>query len=193
MPAMQALDGEILLFIQDHLRTDLFSNFFIPYTNFGEAGVIWILIGVVLLFFVRTRKVGWMMLLSLLLCYLFNDHVLKVLVQRPRPFVTWTELEPLIAHPNSYSFPSGHACSSFAAATTCWRGLKGKGLDWFRWLMMVLAALMAFSRLYVGVHYPTDVLCGLLVGVLGSSLIWYSLQRRYDQIEAAVLRKRAKG
>lgn len=191
MPALQTLDGGILLFIQEHLRTEMLSNLLVPFTNFGEAGVLWILIAVCLLFFVRTRKTGWMMLLALLLCYLFNDHVLKVLVERTRPFLAIPGLEPLIAPPNSYSFPSGHACSSFAAATTAWLGLRGKGLNWFRVLMVVLAAVMALSRLYVGVHYPTDVLCGMLVGIVGSSLIWRGFEQRYDQAAAAVLRRRA--
>lgn len=190
MSALYALDRSILLFLQAHVRCTPLSAVLIPLTMFGEAGMLWIVLCIPLLFFPKTRKVGWMGLLSLLLCYLLNDHVLKPLLERPRPFLALNTLDTLVTWPTSHSFPSGHACSSFAAATTFWRGLRGKNVNWFRWLTVILAVLMAFSRMYVGVHYPTDVLVGSFVGFAGSSLIWIGLNRQYDRIEARILERR---
>lgn len=187
---LSTLDGTILLLIQEHVRCPALSTFLIPLTNFGEAGVLWILLSLLLLTRRRTRKTGWMALLAMLVCYLFNDEVVKEIIQRPRPFQALSQLSPLIQRPNSYSFPSGHACSSFAAATTYWRGLRGKDLSWLRWLALILALLMAFSRLYVGVHYPTDILCGALVGSTGATLLWLGLSRRYDQIALRLSHKK---
>ncbi len=184
------MDSGILLFLQTYVRCAPVSAILVPLTTIGEAGILWILLCIPLLFSPKTRKTGWMALLTLLLCYLFNDHVLKPLIERTRPFLSISTLDTLVTWPTSPSFPSGHACSSFAAATTFWRGLKGKGMDWFCYLTVVLALFMAFSRLYVGVHYPTDVLAGSLVGIAGSSLIWIGLNRRYDRIESRVLRRR---
>lgn len=192
MSVLYELDCSILLFLQTHVRCAPLSAVFIPLTMLGEAGILWIILCIPLLFFPKTRKAGWMTLLSMLLCYLFNDHVLKPLVERPRPFLSLDTLDTLVTWPGSHSFPSGHACSSVAAAATFWQGLKGKGVDWFRYLAVVLAVLMVFSRMYVGVHYPTDVLAGSLVGFAGSSLIWITLNRRYDRIEARILERRQK-
>lgn len=182
MSALHALDGGILLFLQEHVRCAFLSSFLIPLTYAGEAGTIWIIISILLLFFKKTRKTGVISLLSLLVCWLFNDYILKVLVARPRPFLSVEGLVPAVKPPSSYSFPSGHANASFAAAGIYWRGLKEKNVNWLRICLLVLAFLMAFSRLYVGVHYPSDVLCGILEGTIGSTIIWHLSQQRYDRL-----------
>ncbi|MCD7838397.1 MAG: phosphatase PAP2 family protein, partial [Clostridiales bacterium] len=82
----QQLDGNVLLFLQEHLRCAPLSLFLIPLTIFGGCGTMWIILSVLLLLRPDTRKAGWMALLSLLLCYIFNDLILKELVQRSRPF-----------------------------------------------------------------------------------------------------------
>ena len=174
------VDQSILLWLQDAIRCPALSALLVPLTIVGEGGIIWILISAVMLFFPRTRKIGWMALVAMLLCYLLNDKLFKVLVERPRPFFAMANLQTLIPIPLSWSFPSGHACSSFAAATIYSHGGEKR---WLKAVFWALAVTMAFSRMYVGVHYPTDVLAGALVGVVGSSLIWRMLQRRYDLID----------
>lgn len=91
------------------------------------------------------------------------------IVARPRPFAEIEALIPLIAKPTDFSFPSGHTTASFAVALVMLRMLPKKiGIP-----AVVLAALVAFSRLYLGVHYPTDVLTGFVVALVGSSLaVW---------------------
>ena len=181
------VDQSILLWLQDAIRCPALSALLVPLTIVGEGGIIWILISAVMLFFPRTRKIGWMALVAMLLCYLLNDKLFKVLVERPRPLFAMANLQTLIPIPLSWSFPSGHACSSFAAATIYSHGGEKR---WLKAVFWALAVTMAFSRMYVGVHYPTDVLAGALVGVVGSSLIWRMLQRRYDLIEAHITEHR---
>jgi undecaprenyl-diphosphatase len=169
---IQNLDGNLLLWIQNNLRGPL-DGILSFYTNLGEAGILWIAISVVMLCIRKTRRAGLTALAAMGVCYLFNDVMLKHLVCRPRPFVTVEGLVPLIKGPGSWSFPSGHSCSSLAAASAWWRTVEWKSL---RVVLLALAILMALSRLYVGVHYPSDVLVGALIGTIGGQLVWKATQ-----------------
>ena len=123
-------------------------------------GDIWILCAIVLLLIPKTRKWGIAMAVALLLANVLGNTVIKHLVERPRPFRTYPEFLPLlISPPGGYSFPSGHTGASFAAAVALFRFDRKWGAA-----ALVLAALIGFSRLYLTVHYPTDVLGGLLLG-----------------------------
>lgn len=184
---LYTMDQTVLLWLQDVVRCPALSFFLVPLTILGEGGVLWILISAVMLFFPKTRKVGCLSLLSMLVCYLLNDKVFKELVERPRPFLVIPNLKTLISWPASWSFPSGHACSSFSAATIYSYGGEKR---WLKSSFWVLAAAMAFSRMYVGVHYPTDVLAGMLIGICGSILLWHLLQQRYDLIEERVVERK---
>ena len=181
MEAVQTLDGGILLWIQEHLRSDALNALVAWYTDLGEAGALWIAIALIFLFFPRTRKAGLVSLIAMLICYICNDLVIKNLVTRPRPFLSVEGLLPLIQWPDSYSFPSGHSCSSFAAASVWAQTLEGRWAKGAKILLLVMAMLMALSRLYVGVHYPTDVLVGSLLGVLGGWLVCRWLGPVYDR------------
>ena len=170
---IQILDAGILMWIQETLRGPLDSIISV-WTNLGEAGILWIVLCLIMLCFRKTRRAGVTALLAMGICYLFNDILIKNLVCRPRPFVTVEGLTSLIAEPGSWSFPSGHACSSLAAANVWWRTLEKK---WMKVTLLVMAILMALSRLYVGVHYPSDVLVGGLIGTLGGQLIWLATRK----------------
>lgn len=156
------LDGGFLLFLQESVRSPILNSIMIWITSLGDAGKIWIVLTIVLLFYPKTRKVGIMSAVALLGSLLINNYLIKNLVQRPRPFVTFTDLRIIIPTPSEFSFPSGHTSSSFAAAAVFYRHLPKKlGLP-----SVILAGLIGFSRLYVGVHYPTDVIAGALMGIL---------------------------
>ena len=156
------LDGGFLLFLQENIRNPILNPIMIFITTLGDGGFIWIVATIALLIPKKTRKVGVMSAAALLGSLLINNNLIKNLVQRPRPFVTFTDIQILIPTPSEFSFPSGHTSSSFAAAAVFYRHLPKKiGIP-----MVVLAGLIGFSRLYVGVHYPTDVIAGVIMGIL---------------------------
>ena len=160
------LDGAFLLFLQESVRNPILNSIMIFITSLGDEGVIWIVATILLLIPKKTRKAGIMSAVALLGSLLINNNIIKNIVQRPRPFVTFTDLEIIIPTPSEFSFPSGHTSSSFAAAAVFYRHLPKKlGLP-----SVILAGLIGFSRLYVGVHYPTDVIAGVIMGILLSYL-----------------------
>ena len=160
------LDGGFLLFLQESVRNPMLDSFMKFITALGNGGMIWIGATILLLIPKKTRKIGMMSAVALLGSLIINNNIIKNIVQRPRPFVTFTDLQIIIPTPSEYSFPSGHTSSSFAAAAVFYRHLPKKlGLP-----SVILAGLIGFSRLYVGVHYPTDVIAGVIMGILLSYL-----------------------
>ena len=179
LQSVQNLDGEILLQIQQHLRTDMLTPLMKFVTFLGNGGWFWILCAVVLLAIPRTRKTGYAAVLSLIFGVIVTNLLLKNIVARPRPFAEIEALIPLIAKPTDFSFPSGHTTASFAVALVMLRMLPKKiGIP-----AVVLAALVAFSRLYLGVHYPTDVLAGFVVTLVGSSLAVWGVRTKLGNIK----------
>ena len=179
LQSVQNLDGEILLQIQQHLRTDMLTPLMKFVTFLGNGGWFWILCAVVLLAVPKTRKTGYAAVLSLIFGVIVTNLLLKNIVARPRPFAEIEALIPLIAKPTDFSFPSGHTTASFAVALVMLRMLPKKiGIP-----AVVLAALVAFSRLYLGVHYPTDVLAGFVVALVGSSLAVWGVRTKLGNIK----------
>lgn len=155
---IQAFDWAALELVQG-LHCGYLDGLFPLITALGDGGFIWILCGVGFLFTKRTLSFGAALLLALALGALIGNVWLKNLVQRPRPFAA-EPLTLLIPPPGGFSFPSGHSTAAFAGATMLYAKDRflGRGA-------LVLAALIAFSRVYLYVHYPTDVLCGALLGM----------------------------
>lgn len=178
---IQSLDDTLLLWIQEHLRMSFLSIPMVFFSTLGNAGVFWIVLSIVLITLPRTRKYGMLALTSLFICFLFNNILLKNLVARPRPYKHLSELVMLMQAPSDYSFPSGHACSSFATSGALLWSMK-KTWNRVRISCILLAALISFSRLYVGVHYPTDVLVGALIGLVGSYLICCFFTDPYERL-----------
>lgn len=163
------LDGNILLWIQEYLRNDFLTPIMTFITSLGNAGIIWILITVVLLFPKKTRKVGILSACALLGSLVVNNVILKNLVARIRPYEVVDGLHLLIEKQVDWSFPSGHTGSSFASAVVLYKNLPKK----YGVMALILASLIAFSRLYVGVHYPSDVLAAVITG----SIIGYIVDK----------------
>lgn len=148
------LDG-----IQAHLRCGVLDAVMPWITLFGEAGIFWILLTLGFLIDPKTRRTGLSMLAALLVDVILCNLCLKPLAARVRPFTYRPELELLVARLSDYSFPSGHTMASFAAAEAM-RRTNQRG-----WIAaMVLSALIGLSRLYLYVHFPTDVLAGAVLG-----------------------------
>lgn len=160
------LEGGVLLWIQEHLRTAVMDKIVTAFTSLGNAGILFIAVGIILLCFKKTRRLGVTTLVALIVGALCTNVVLKPLVARPRP---WTQVEgllPLLTE-HDYSFPSGHTTAAFAFASgVCFAPSK----KWMKWTAMAVALLMCLSRLYVGVHYPTDVIGGVVIGLLAGWL-----------------------
>lgn len=171
--AIQSFDAFALLFIQAHLRTPFLNTVMVFSSELGNSGFIWILLGFILLIPKQTRRGAFLSLLCLLAAAVVNDLVLKLLAARPRPYATVRDLTILVAPLNSYSFPSGHASAGFAMALCLTLAFGKKGACAY-----LPAALIAFSRCYVGVHYPSDVLAGALVGTLTAYFFYRLLDRR---------------
>ena len=131
-------------------------------TSLGNAGIIWIALTIVLLIFPKTRKTGAVLTAALILDVILCNGMIKNIVARMRPYDRNPVVELLIQGPGDYSFPSGHTAASFAAVSALYFG--GERYLWKP--ALVLAVLIAFSRLYLYVHYPTDVLGGFLLGML---------------------------
>lgn len=174
---INSIDAQLLLWLHEALRTPMLTVFFKFITTLGDGGMIWIILSLGLTIPKKTRKIGIMGICALLGSLLINNMLLKNLVARARPFDTWEYIVPLIARPSGLSFPSGHTASSFACASVLFRKLPKKyGVP-----AIVLAVLIAFSRLYLGVHYPGDVLAGVVSGVLISYLAEYVINRYYSK------------
>ena len=155
---IQSFDTSVLEFIQNTFKCSFLDPIMAFFSYMGEMGLFWIAVGIVFIIFKKTRSMGVMMLVAMAIGFLVGEIGIKNLINRP------SELNPdfglNIAIPSGSSFPSGHSCSSLAAATVMLIKDKRFGIP-----ALVLALLIVFSRLYNYVHYPSDVLCGMLLGV----------------------------
>lgn len=154
------------------LRTEWLDQWMVWISSLGNAGAIWIVLTVVLLLIPKYRKAGVVMACALALDLVLCNLAIKPLVARPRPYDLNPFMDYLIARPHGWSFPSGHTAASFAAASAL---LFSRCKLWIP--CMVLAALIGFSRLYLYVHFPTDVLCGALLGVACGGLACWLVRR----------------
>lgn len=171
--AVYAWDFSLLDAIQSNLRTVWLDTIFPYLTKLGDAGIIWILLTVVFLCIPSKRRTGITLAVALVIDLILCNGILKPLVARIRPYDLHHGINLLIAAPTDYSFPSGHTAASFAAASVL---IYRKDRLWIP--ALVLAVLIAFSRLYLYVHYPTDVLFGIVVGVF-SGWVGFLIVRRW--------------
>ena len=203
-------DLAILDLIRAHMTSPLGDEIMPVITMLGDNGIIWIIMGAVMLLFKRTRKLGAAMAIALVIDVVCCNFIIKPLVARIRPFDVNTAIKLIISAPDDYSFPSGHTAAAFAAFGALFFGRKkltgspnsfigmniyddlsrhngsiapvgvqalnyeefgsGRASVFSQknlWIpVLVLAILIAASRLYLYVHYPTDVLAGMLLGIL---------------------------
>lgn len=189
LTAILAADGNLLLWIQDNLRTDWLTPFMIRFTHLGDHGIIWIVIGVILLFPRKTRRAAITALIALICAHLLCNMVLKDYVARIRPYDVIAGLNCIIGRENSWSFPSGHAMTAFAFAVAIYKSRpKRLGIP-----IMIIAVAISVSRLYVGVHYPSDVIFGAVLGALiGLLVFWLIGDKKYKEQARRARAKRRK-
>ena len=174
------MEIEILSMLQK-IRTPLLDIFMSNITKLGNAGIVWILLTIVLLLIPKTRKSGLILASALIVDLILCNGILKPLIARIRPFDVNSAIQLIVAKPHDYSFPSGHTAASFTAVMALY--LAGEKKMWKA--ALVLAVLIALSRLYLYVHYPTDIIGGVvfgsLSGYLGYKIVeWIQKKRRKD-------------
>lgn len=178
MDGVNFFDAGVMAFVQQHLRTGFGDGIFTVITYLGEAGAFWLALGAILLIPKKTRKCGFCMLCAIALGFLIGELTLKNIVCRPRPYVSFPDYTTLLVYPSGYSFPSGHSCSSFAGAVVLFRFSKKWGTP-----ALVLAALIAFSRVYCFVHWPSDILCGAALGIACAlTVLWVKKKLEEKQL-----------
>ena len=148
------------------LHTPVLDKFMTSVTKLGNAGIFWIMLTVLFLLIPKMRKTGAVMAAALIIDLLLCNVLLKNLVARTRPYDVNTGIQLLVAKLRDYSFPSGHTAASFASAAALY--FVGEKKLWKP--ALVLACLIAVSRLYLYVHYPTDVLGGVVIGIIAGYL-----------------------
>jgi len=159
METLQTIELAVLDWMQEYLRSDLMDAFFPAFTSLCNAAELWIALAVIFVLLRRHRIAGLSVGAGLLTNLVITNLTLKPLIGRIRPFAVNTAVELLIAMPGSASFPSGHTACSFAAVAA----LKAAGSPFWKPALPV-AVLMGLSRMYLYVHWPTDILGGAVIG-----------------------------
>ena len=167
-----SFDLPILDWIQTNLQSPLMDTIMPIITLFGEGGIFWIAWAVLLLLFPKTRKIGLGMGFALALGLIICNGIMKPMVGRMRPYdyqievlkLTWDQFLPagklLVEGLHDYSFPSGHTIACFEASIVLLKNSKKMGIP-----ALIIAIACSFSRLYLYVHYPTDVLVSVVLGI----------------------------
>ena len=171
---ISSFDHDVLKAVNSTMRSGLLDSIMPYITKLGDGGVFWIALALILLIPKKTRRTGAAMGIAMLIGLIIGNGLLKNIIARPRPFDIRDTILPrnrlLVSPPTDYSFPSGHTLASFEAATALYKDHTVYGF-----LAFVLAILIAFSRIYLQVHYPSDVLggaiLGFLFGLLGSTIV----------------------
>ncbi len=186
-------EADFLLYIQEHVRSDLLTPFLTFITHTGDKGVAFIIFVLAIVLIPKTRRFGVITAISIITESIITNVFIKNIVARTRPYEAVEGLVSLIDKQKDYSFPSGHSGAAFSVAVALLL-IAILGLPVIRKAgevertktslayklaiipVIIYAVLIAFSRLYVGVHYPTDVIGGILLGVGTSVLAYFAYQ-----------------
>ncbi len=161
MNIFNSLEIGLLHNLHDTIRCD-FLDWFMPIiTSLSNAGIFWVLLAGFFLCFRNTRKIGITMGIAIILGLIIGNLTLKPLIARIRPYDFDPSIVLLVSPEHDYSFPSGHTLAAFEGAFSLFLYHKKTGTA-----AMILAAMIAFSRLYLMVHYPLDVIAGTILGTL---------------------------
>ena len=205
MDGFTQFDGNLLIGIQHTLNADWLTPIMKGITMFGEGGYFWIAVCLLLMIFKKTRRLGILCTLSLMFTFLCCNLALKPMIDRTRPWVTFSAVNAMLPPPGDSSFPSGHSANAMAPAWAIfvntlpakiriknesgeqvsmkkdysvlpclgWKGIGADPRTAHRWgiAAVVLALFIGLSRLYLGMHYPSDVICGLLLGMICATII----------------------
>lgn len=170
---IQEIDLQILNLIQQYFKSVFMDKFMVFITNLGNRGIIWLIISLIFMTRKEYRKISIYSILALILVTILGELVLKNIVDRVRPFEIVEQMELLIKKPVSSSFPSGHTASSFTMA-----GVLSHKIRKYKITFYILASLIAFSRLYLFVHNPTDIVAGIVLSVVCSNFVIFLYENK---------------
>ena len=174
MDFITQLDGAVLLWIQEYIRRDFLNPIITIITSLADSGWFWILLSAALLFFKKYRKIGLTALIALIIGFLITNLWLKNMVMRIRPYEVIEGLTLIGSKARDFSFPSGHSTASIAASAVFLVCMPKKfGIPTF-----ILGIFICFTRLYIGIHYPTDVLAGILIGFVAAFAAVWIMKRK---------------
>lgn len=176
---MTGFELSILDFIQNSCRSGIMDHLMVFITHLGDLGIVWIIAALALVLKGGERKIAFAIVVGIVFAAVIGGLVLKPLVARHRPCDIDLAVQLLISRPTDFSFPSGHTAASFVAVSVLCIARS-------RWRVpaAVLAVLIALSRLYLFVHYPTDVLAGALLGILSGWLAWQMCSFTLDRLSS---------
>ncbi len=161
MEVVNNIDFKILNFIYDNLHCTFLNKTMPIISKLGDIGIIFIVVAIVLICFKKYRKIGFTMLLSLIIGSILCNLIMKPLFARIRPYDINTAINLIINKLNDFSFPSGHTIAAFECATVIYLYNKKLSIPF-----IILAFLIAFSRLYLYVHYPSDIFASIILGII---------------------------
>jgi len=181
MNALNMAELSVLDFIQEHIACPFLDAVMPVITSLADAGIFWIALAVFMLFFSKTRKTGLMMGLALVIGLVTVNLMIKPIVGRIRPYELKEGFELLIEKLHDGSFPSGHTLASFEAAGV----LMVRERNRFGYPALALAILIAFSRLYLYVHYPTDVAVSIVLGLAYAFVAYVVINYLFKRFDLA--------
>lgn len=173
MDTIREIDFMVLDYIREHLQNGFLDRLMPIVTAFGDMGILWVAVAVVISAKSKYRKCSLTMLIGMILGVVIGNFALKNIIRRERPCWIVDLTSMLIENPDDFSFPSGHTMSSFIASTILMHYDKRLGIP-----AVGVSLLIAFSRMYLYVHFPTDVIGGALIGI-GIAIMTISLTNKY--------------
>lgn len=172
MDVLNQFEIGILDFIRENFSCKFLDYFFVSITKLSDKGIFWIILAIVLLCFKKTRKTGICLGAVLLIGEILGNQILKKIFERPRPYTVNPSVELVIEKLSSFSFPSGHSRCAVECAIAIYANNKKWGIA-----AIVLAVLTCLSRIYLYVHYPTDVLAGAALGIIDGLLAIFIIKK----------------
>lgn len=148
-------------FIRNNISNPILDFIAILISSFGTLCILWAVLTVIFLIIKKTRRLGVAMLISFALSFIIGSCIIKPVVARIRPYDVNTAIQLIVRPEMDYSFPSGHTLFAFSSATVIFMRYRKVGI-----FFLIFAVLMGLSRLYLYVHFPTDVICGALLGII---------------------------
>jgi undecaprenyl-diphosphatase len=186
---IQNLDERVLRWIGDTLRLPILNGAVCFYTKLGDSGMLFIVLALLMLCFAKTRRAGGTALAAMAFGLVVTNLTIKPLMSRARPWVVMEGFETLVRSSDPNSFPSGHTCAAFAFAIAVCMVLPQR---WAKAAAVAAAVLMGFSRLYVGVHFPSDVLAGAFIGSMCGLLASWIVTKALERFKARAVQRAQK-